>query len=150
MFCRSALALALACAPSAVAAQEREWQFDTNETEAYLVFGVPQTDDAGIGFHCAIRSGDIRIFVPAETMKPGKPVDLAFEAGGERFTYKAAVETNEESGIVSATVNTTTGDGFFEALKANDRFKLILVKHETVFPLMNADVAALLRVCGKS
>ena len=152
MFRPLTVLIGLLALPGGALAQEREWQFDTNGTEAYLVFGVPQSDDAGIGFWCAMNSGEIRIFVPeaAGALKPGAKVELDFEAGGGRFSYDASVETNEESGVPAATASSSTADGLYAALKHEDRFKLVVGKHQTVYPLMSADVSALLRVCAKS
>jgi hypothetical protein len=58
-------ALSLGSAAPIVLAQEREWNFNTGDEEAYLVFGVPESDDVGVSFWCTIGRGDIGIFLPA-------------------------------------------------------------------------------------
>ena len=68
--------LALAAFSSPVLAQEREWAFDTGEADAYLVFGVPETDDVGVSFWCTIGSGEIRVFFPeaGDSLSAGQAV----------------------------------------------------------------------------
>ena len=147
LFCTACLLLP----PGLAVAQEREWFFDVGDTEAYLVFGVPETDDAGISFWCPLRSGEIRIFLP-ETPKhlaAGASSAVSIRSGGETFSYSAMVETNEEAGSTSAEARTDTADTLFSMLQQEDRFTLTVGGEATVIPLAGADVAALLRVCGK-
>ena len=141
--------LALTCP---ALAQERQWTFNTGEEEAYLVFGVPDSEDAGISFWCEMKSGQIRIFVPetSEELKPGETVKLEIKSDGQAYVYDAQVEANEEAGIPSVQAVTLASDLLFDVLGRNDRFSLKAGQHETIFPLMQADFPALVRVCAKS
>ena len=34
-------------------AQERQWSLDAGDQDAYLIFGVPDSDDVGVSLWCA-------------------------------------------------------------------------------------------------
>ena len=136
---------------SASAAQEREWVFMTSDDEAYLGFGVPDSDDAGITFSCAFQSGAIRIFIPEsrEHLVPGTTANIAIRAGGRDYSYSAAVAPNEEAGIPSLMADAAPGDALFAALVANDRFGVVIAGEEDMYPLAGSDFDSLLRACRK-
>ena len=52
-----ALLLALGLASGAAHAQERDWALDASDQEAYLIFGVSDTDDVGVSLWCRTRKG---------------------------------------------------------------------------------------------
>jgi hypothetical protein len=87
MSLRSVLAVFFACAALPAWAQEREWIFDTADEDAYLVFGVPESEDAGISFGCSLQSGEIRMFIPeaGEDLKPDQKIKLTISAAGKTF-----------------------------------------------------------------
>src|ERR1043165_8183517 len=97
----SALLIAVAIP---AAAQEREWIFDTADDDAYLVFGVPESEDAGISFGCTLRSGEIRLFVPeaGDDLKPDQKIKVIISAGGKDFTYDGLTSANEMAATTSA------------------------------------------------
>src|SRR5262245_21553045 len=97
------LALGLSLLVGAACAQEREWSFDTGEEDAYLIFGVPETDDVGVSFWCTIGMGEIRIFIPeaGEKLPVGQTVKIDLETGGKRFTISGETAVNEEAGSTS-------------------------------------------------
>ena len=76
MWTRFLLAALLAGIALPASAQEREWIFDTGDEDAYLVFGVPESDDAGVSFGCTLQSGEIRIFLPeaGDDLKPNATI----------------------------------------------------------------------------
>ena len=135
---------------SVALAQEREWNFDTGEDDAYLVFGVPETDDVGVSFWCAVGSGEIRIFLPEadEKLGAGATVKVDIEVGGNRFSLDGTAAPNEESGTTSAEAHIESGSPLVPALIAADRFTVKIGKEESVFPLQGADFDSLLRVCS--
>ena len=55
---------ALMLGPTLAMAQERIWNLDQTDQEAYLVFGVPETDDVGVSFWCTLQSGIVKFYVP--------------------------------------------------------------------------------------
>jgi hypothetical protein len=144
-------AIALAMLSSAAFAQEREWTFDTSEEQAFLTFGVPESDDAGISFWCPLGTGMIRIFIPEsrESLKPGGQATFVIKVDGASYPYQADITVNEEAGVPSLEAMATDTDPAFQALLKADRFALEIENEEDMFPLAGADFASLLRACGK-
>jgi hypothetical protein len=132
-------------------AQEREWTFDTGEQDAYLIFGVPETDDAGVSFWCPIGSGEVHIFVPetSDKLKANAVAHIDVAVGGKRFGYAGKTQVNEESGVPSAEAVIDAKDQLFGALQAADRFTVKVDGQEEVYPLAGADFPSLLRTCKK-
>jgi len=145
-----ALFVTLVALPSSLSAQEREWTFDTGEEDAYLIFGVPDTDDVGVSFWCTLGMGEIRMFVPeaGENLEAGKTVDVEVSAGDKKFTLAGETAVNEESGSTSIEVHLKTDSPLFPALATADRFTVTANKETSVFPLEGADFESLLRVCA--
>lgn len=152
MLRRYLLAGFLICAAGSAWAQEREWLFDTGDEDAYLVFGVPETDDAGVSFGCTLQSGDIRLFVPeaGEELKPDQKITVTLVVGGETFPYGATTTPNEMSGATSAEAEIPAGDAIFAALRKADRFEVRAGTEDNIFPLEGADFDSLVRACTKN
>lgn len=152
MLRRYLLAGFLICAAGSAWAQEREWLFDTGDEDAYLVFGVPETDDAGVSFGCTLQSGDIRLFVPeaGEELKPDEKITVNLVVGGKTFSYAAVTTANEMSGATSAEAQIAAGDSIFAALRKADRFEVRAGTEDNIFPLEGADFDSLVRACAKS
>ena len=148
----AALGFPLLISASAALAQEREWSFDTGGEDAYLVFGVPETDDVGVSFWCAVGTGEIRIFLPeaGEKLASDKPVKVDIGVGADHFTLDGTTAPNAESGSTSTEVHIETSNPLVPALSAADRFTVKISKEESVFPLEGADFDSLLRVCSRS
>jgi hypothetical protein len=149
MLRRLTILAALSLAAAAAAAQEREWQLDSSDTEAYLTFGVPESDDVGLSFWCPLHSGRISLFVPdaGQDLKAGPPVKLVVQLGGKSFTYTGKTQANEESGGVSVEAELAAGDALFAAFKGQDRLSLTIAKEQQNFPLEGADAAGLVALC---
>ena len=127
MFHRFLLATSLAAAFSAgAAAQERQWSLDTGDEDAYLVFGVPETDDVGISFWCAMGTGLISIFVPEAdaSMQPGKTVPFTMTAGEIVAQLEGQTTANEMSDTTSLEAKVSDSQPIFAAMKDADRFKV--------------------------
>jgi len=133
------------------AAQERLWSLDRGDEDAYLVFGVPETDDVGISFWCMMGTGEINIFLPEadSAMEAGKTISFSMIAGELVAELEGKTTANEEAGAVSLEAKVSDGEPIFAALKEADRFKVRLGKEEYVYPLTDADIAGLLKLCGK-
>ena len=72
-----ALGLMAGAAAGAAQAQEREWSLDVSEEEAYLIFGVPDTDDVGVSLWCPVGKGVVRLYLPVPTAEISKAEDNA-------------------------------------------------------------------------
>lgn len=144
-------AAALACAALPAFAQEREWIFDTADEDAYLVFGVPESDDAGVSFGCTLQSGEIRIFIPeaGDDLKPDRKIRLVIKVGGKDFTYDGVTTPNELSATTSAEAAIPASDALFADLRKADRFTVKTGIEENTFPLEGSDFESLVRACSK-
>jgi hypothetical protein len=132
-------------------AQERQWSFDQTDKDAYLVFGVPETDDVGLSFWCTQRSGWITLFVPEADsgLKPGRKTRITIWAGGKRFRYSAATTENAEAGTISVEARLPADDKLFAALPGADRIRIVAGKSEHIYPLEDVDFSPLLQLCRK-
>jgi hypothetical protein len=149
---RLSLAISLLAGLSAsAAAQERQWSLDTGGDDAFLVFGVPETDDVGVSLWCGMRSGEISIFVPEvdSSLEPGKTIAFTLAAGKTVAKLEGKTTANEEAGTTSLEARVSDSQPVFAAMKKADRFKIRAGKEENVYPLIDADVTGLLALCKK-
>lgn len=149
---RSLSVLLFACLFAApAAAQERQWNFDQTDKDAYLVFGVADTDDVGLSFWCSQRSGWVTLFVPETDpkLKTGRKVRVDIHAAGKRYRYQGAATANEDSRNVSVEVRLQPNDKLFTALRNDDRLRIVVGKSEHIYPLQDIDFEPLLQLCSK-
>jgi hypothetical protein len=141
----------IAALTASVQAQERQWNFDTGEDDAYLIFGVPETDDVGFSFWCGARSGEIRIFIPEAdpALKPDTDVSFIVSVGEETFKIDGKTAANEMSDTTSIEAAVSAIHPLFTALRKSDRFKVVTGTVQHIFPLIDADVAGLVDLCRK-
>ncbi len=133
-------------------AQEREWTLDASDQDAYLVFGVPESDDVGISLWCTIRQGMVNVFVPetGESPSAGQQMKVILKAGGETAEIEGKTEVNDDDGRASVEAKISADNPVFAAMAKADRFHVLVGKEDTVFPLMEADVEGLLALCRKN
>lgn len=132
-------------------AQERSWSLDTSDTEAFLTFGVAESDDVGISFWCNMKSGQIRIFLADAnaSLKPNRRTRIAFSVSDKTFRLRAKTLANEEAATTSIEALVDASNPLFGLLKDAGKFTISAGKESQNFPLDGADIAALLRVCAK-
>lgn len=145
---------ALAAATAPALAQEREWMLDAGDTEAYLIFGVPESDDIGVSLWCHIGKGQVNLFVPRPTaeLRPYRKgsVPLKLTAGEASALFAGKVEVNPESATSSVETEIAATHPIIAAIEKADRFTVEVGKETIVFPLYAADVPDLLALCRKS
>lgn len=143
---------ALGLGPTLAMAQERIWNLDRTDQEAYLVFGVPETDDVGVSFWCTLGSGIVKIYIPDgdPSLKPAVSVDIKLEIASKTYPLKGKTSVNEEAGTISFEAELKTTDPVFSALREANHFAVKVGVSNHVFPLGEADVSGLIEVCGKS
>jgi hypothetical protein len=145
--------LAVVVVASATAwAQERQWFLDATEEDAFLVFGVPETDDTGLSIWCTIQSGKAKIFLPeaSEKLRPDAPGTMELVAGDVTVTLAGTALENQDSGVSSLEVEVETTSPIFAAMMKSDRLKIHVEGGEQIIPLMDADIEGLLRLCNKA
>jgi hypothetical protein len=145
------IALSFALAASAMA-QERQWNFDVSDTDAYLLFGVPESDDVGMSFWCGLRTGDINIIFPEAdpTLPADSDLQFTITAGEETITVDGKTSANEEAGSISVETHLAESDPFWRHMLDADRFKVSIGKEELIFPLVDAELAGFMLACRKN
>jgi hypothetical protein len=145
------LCVALIMSATAALAQEREWSWGTSDTEAYLVFGVPESEDVGISFWCTQGVGEVRVFIADANVKLSPDIDTAIEftANDKKFTVKARTMANELDATTSAEGVIPAADPLFPALQGTDRFVVSVVGESQTFPSAGEDFANLTEACKK-
>ncbi len=152
MFSRLFMILtALALGTNLAIAQERVWNLDRTDQEAYLVFGVPETDDVGVSFWCTLGSGIVKIYIPEAdpSLKPAESVDIKLEIASKSYPLKGKTSVNEEAATISLEAELKTSDPLFSALREANHFAVRVGASNHTFPLGEADFANLLEVCKK-
>jgi hypothetical protein len=150
---RLPLAIALlAIITGAAAAQERQWSLDRGDDEAYLVFGVPETEDVGVSFWCTMHTGVINIFISQvdSSITARKHVPFTLAAGETVARLGGKTTANPETGTTSLEAKVPDDQPIFVAIKTADRFKVTVGEEENIYPLIDADVTGLLALCKKT
>ena len=145
------LCVAVIMSATAALAQEREWSWGTSETEAYLVFGVPESEDVGISFWCTQGAGEIRVFIADANVKLSADIDttIEFAANDKKFSVKARTMANELDATTSAEGAAPASEPLFPALQATDRFTVSVAGESQTFPSAGQDFANLIEACRK-
>lgn len=151
-------ALCLSAAPSFAQdgslSQERQWTLRSHDfdQDAYLIFGVQQSDDVGISIWCPVRQGTVNIYVPEaiNAVKPDASARMTIIAGDQEASFPGRAQINEEAGLASVEAKVPADHPVLEAMLTADRFRVKVGTEETVFPLYEADVAGFLALCRKN
>lgn len=146
------LLVLLAHGPTIAEAQERQWNFDLTDQEAFLVFGVPQTDDVGVSFWCSRQSGIIKLFVPDADPNTAIAASVPFKVkvSDKLFRMKGQTSVNQEAASVSIETELKSSDPLFAELGKARRFSISVGKSSYTYPLYGADFSILLGACQKA
>jgi hypothetical protein len=133
------------------AAQEREWSLDTNSKDAFLTLGVPNTDDVGASFWCNVGSGSISIFIPRvhTAMLENETRKVKLSAGDQSAVFDAAASRADDASLPSLEGRLESQNPVFQAMAVADYFVVEIDGETKSFPLFDADIADLLRICRK-
>ena len=149
--------LALGLLAGAAHAQERAWTLDASDEDAYLIFGVPESDDVGVSLWCPIGKGVVNLYLPVPTAELArlqeatkeKAAPLTITAGSETATFRGKADVNREAAVSSLEVEIEVQHPLVAALTKADRFTVKSGETEIVFPRYEADVEGLLELCRK-
>lgn len=126
---------------------------DASEEDAYLIFGVPETDDVGVSLWCRIGKGAVNLYLPVPTrlLKENKEraAPLIVTAGTETATFRGKVDVNRQAALSSIEAELEISHPLITQLLTADRFSIKAAGTEVIFPLYNADVESLLELCKK-
>jgi hypothetical protein len=146
-----ALALGGACfVPGISLAQERQWSLDSTDREAFLVFGVPDTDDVGLSFWCAIGTGKVSAYLPltAPLLKAGQHTDMKLSVDGKLFHIPATAALEGKEGRMTLEGTFRLKDKLMGVLKGADSIAVTVKNHTDTYPLADADFESLVNACN--
>ena len=147
------LVLALGLLAGAAHAQEREWTLDASEEDAYLIFGVPESDDVGVSLWCPIGKGVVSFFLPIPTEQApkgeGKALPVTVSAGDVTEKLRGQVDYNPESALSSVEAQIAVDHPLVKAMRETDRFSVKAGEQDVIFPLFGSDLEGLLALCAK-
>jgi hypothetical protein len=141
--------VALLISASSALAQERQWTLDASEKEAFLVFGVEQTDDVGFSFWCEIGKPKMSIFapVPHATLKTDQRIHIDLKIDNQTFNIIAKASKNPNNGEASIEAPVAVDGTIMNAVRKAQLISVTALGHTANYPLIDADVEGLLRVC---
>ena len=141
--------IVLATLPLPALAQEREWQLDATDQDAFLVFGVPQSDDVGVSFWCKLGSKKLKVMAPVikGRVKNSTNIPVVVQIGGKEFSLNGRTAIGAKGSEDSVEAETPAKGPLIEALQSSDRFSVKVGGHEATYPLLDADLGGLLKLC---
>ena len=149
----TALLFALGLLSGEALAQEREWTLDASDQEAYLIFGVADTDDVGVSLWCPLKKGVVNLYIPRPTQELKKlgrhRIAMTVKAGDETVTFSGKVDLNLQADTSSVEAEMPVTHPLLKALEKADRFTVTVDRQEVVFPLYDADVPRIVELCSK-
>lgn len=126
---------------------------DASEEDAYLIFGVPESDDVGVSLWCRIGKGAVNLYLPVPTRQvlqtKENSAPLTITVGTESATFRGKVDVNRLAALSSIEAELEIGHPIITQLVTADRFTVKTDSSEVIFPLYNADVESLLALCKK-
>lgn len=143
-------AIALLSIAGPALAQERQWNIDASDKQAFLVFGVPDTADVGLSFWCDIGSKKMSLFVPVSsaTARPGQSPQVVVQVGVRTFHFKSEVEKDQASGLVNTESHFNRDDAFYKVVMEADTITVQVKNERKSYPLADADFEGLNRACA--
>ena len=131
-------------------AQEREWTLNASDKEAFLVFGVPDTDDVGISLWCEIGTNKFSVFVNnvAGRLKEGQSTTMLVDIDNKKFSVKAKAAIDKLGLSKSLEGQIPSNDPILIAAKNGSTLKTTILGHTNTYPLIDADLTGLLRTCA--
>jgi len=160
--------LAALLAAGAAQAQEAEpaprWIGAVEKTEAHLTFAVPESDEVALSLSCTRKTGQIRIFFPAEERlaatlrgstwldKVGRPapwpVSVTVASGVQSTTVRGEAHPDELAGGSSVSVELTDRAPVMQAFAKSGELRVsALGTTVTVPPAPRRDASRLVRAC---
>jgi hypothetical protein len=142
--------IALLSAAHYAVAQEREWTLNASDKEAFLVFGVADTDDVGLSLWCEIGTNKLSVFVNniGGQLKQNQSTNLAIEIDGKKYSIKAKAAVDKLGRSQSLEGQIPSNDQLLKAAETGTTLKTTIQNHTNTYPLIDADITGLLRTCA--
>ena len=135
---------------SPLLAQEREWSLNSTDTQSYLVFGVPDTDDVGLSFWCETGKTTLSAFLPEPVLKlkRGQKVTMKLVVDGKTTSLPAVADKDDGTGIFTVEGKFSEKSPLLDDLKKGDSVTVSVLSHSSTYPLGDADFDALINTCN--
>jgi hypothetical protein len=167
---RAVVALAALAVLAAGAAQAQEedyaprWMVQVEKAEAHLAYAVPESDEVQVALSCTRKTGQIRIFFPAEERlaetlrgstwldKVGRPapwpVSVTVASGAQSTTVRGQADADELAGGSSVTVELTDRAPVIQAFAKTGELRVsALGTTVEVPPAPRRDAGRFVRAC---
>lgn len=135
------------CVPSF--AQERQWNLERSDNQAFLVFGVADTQDVGVSIWCEIGSGQLSAFLPEMriALRAGETVPMTIGVDGVQQTLKGTAAIDVTTKQMTVETKFSLKDNLTARLKGGQTLSISVKGHVNTFPFADADFAGLLSRC---
>ena len=142
--------IALLSTASTSLAQEREWTLNTSEKEAFLVFGVPDTDDVGLSFWCEIGTNKTSLFINGAPLqlKQNQTATVTATIDDKVFHLKAKAAVDRQGQRPSLEGQFKNDDPILKAAENGSQLKVTVLSQTNTYPLIDADFVGLDRSCA--
>ena len=139
--------------------EQAVWHFWQTEEGTHLAHSIPDSDDAGSGFHCQTGTGQIQIAHWADHAMPGdgpetprqETTSLKLTSGAVSRTYQASANSEEMYGGTETYADTTPDDPVLKEFARTGMIQFTAYGETTSYEAANkGDVAKLLAGCRKS
>jgi hypothetical protein len=110
---------------------------------------VAESDDVGVSLWCKINSGKVKIFFPdaSPDLEAEAKADLRIVIASKEYVFSGTTSANDVSGVTSIEMELPVDDPVIVAMQEADRFAAIIAGHTTTYPLIEAGVENLIRLC---
>lgn len=144
------LAIAFLMITHDAVAQEREWTLNSSEKEAFLVFGVPDTDDVGLSFWCEIGTNKTSLFINGAPLqlKQNQSANIKVSIDEKVFSVKAKVAIDRKDHRSSLEGQFKNTDPILKAAESGSLLKVTVLSQTNTYPLVDADFIGLDRRCA--
>lgn len=150
MFSRTlTAALLLTCFNGVALAQERVWSLDTPANQAYLIFGVPDTEDVGLSLWCEVGKGQMALYIPEPriALRVGETVAMMITLDGAQKSLPSVAAKDAASGQMTVEGKFNLKDILVTRLQTAQSITVTVKGHANTFPFGDANFADLLSVC---
>lgn len=165
---KAALILAAVLAAGAARAQDADpaprWTGAVEKTEAHLTYAVPESDEVELSLSCTRKTGQIRIFFPAEERlaatlrgstwldKVGRPapwpVSVTVASGVQSTTVRGEAHPDELAGGSSVSVELTDRAPVMQAFAKTGELRVAALGTTVAAPpAPRRDARRLVRAC---
>ncbi|MDE2445204.1 MAG: hypothetical protein KGO94_03425 [Alphaproteobacteria bacterium] len=142
--------LTLILTPVVTQAQERTWSLNASDKEAFLVFGVPDTEDVGISFWCEIGTNKTALFINnvIGRIKANQTTTITVGVDSRVFKLKAKAAVDHPGQRPSLEGVMPNNAAMLKSLQLASSMKLTVLGRTDTYPLIDADFIGLARDCA--